>query len=411
MKRSRCDARALQSEGATTVLNETTGPRIHQIKESVRLASGFGDELRKKWSVLRVSPAQAAILAGVLTLFIFALDCYLPVRLNVAKLYLFVVIALAWTRSVRGVWSGAAVTALLSVIVLIFREGSAGPQTVVAIDWANRYFTAAMLLAVAGLVHSGMAILAARRRAEEALRRAEADFAHAARISMLGELTASIAHELKQPLAAISINGQAGLRWLDRPVPNIAEARETTVHVLAEARRAADIIDNVRQMALRRAPEQTPVSLDELIEESLMFLRAEFESRGVTVFHPLAPDMPNVLVDRIQLQQVIVNLAVNAMQAMEQACSPARKITISTAMPNARSVRCAVEDSGPGVSADHLDHLFERFFTTKENGMGMGLAICRSIIESHGGWIATDAGSAHGGARFYFTLPAVDAKG
>jgi signal transduction histidine kinase len=392
------------------VLNETTGPRIHQIKPGARLASSIGDGLRKKWGVLRVSPAQAKILAGVLTLFIFALDCYSPVPLNVAKLYLFVVIVLAWTRSVRWLWGGAAIVAVLTVIILTFREGLSAPQNIVAIDWANRYFTAGMLLVVAGLVHGGMAILDARRRAEEALRRAEADFAHAARISMLGELTASIAHELKQPLAAISTNGQAGLRWLDRPVPDIAEARATTEHLLAEARRAAAIIDHIRAMALRRAPEQSPVSLDELIEDSLAFLRPELEARNVTVFHEFTPEAPNVLADRVQLQQVIVNLAVNAIQAMEQAESPRRRMTISTSMPNAATVRCTIEDSGPGLTSEHVAHLFERFFTTKENGMGMGLAICHSIIEAHDGWIAADTGSAHGGARFYFTLPAVDAR-
>lgn len=392
------------------MLDETTGPRIHQIKQSPGLASSLSDGLRKKWSVLRVSPAQAGVLASALTLLIFALDCYLPVPLNVAKLYLFVVIVLAWTRSVRWLWGGAAVVAVLAVIVLTFRDGFAGPQNIVAIDWANRYFTAGMLLVVAGLVHSGLAILGARRRAEEALRRAEADFAHAARISMLGELTASIAHELKQPLAAICINGQAGLRWLDRPEPDIAEVRATTSHVVAEARRAANIIDHIRAMAIRRAPEQTPVLLDELVEESLAFLRPELEARGVSVFHEFTPEAPNVLADRVQLQQVIVNLAVNAMQAMEQADSPQRRMTISTSMPNAATVRCAIEDSGPGLTSDHVAHLFERFFTTKENGMGMGLAICRSIIEAHNGWIAADTGSAHGGARFYFTLPAADAR-
>jgi C4-dicarboxylate-specific signal transduction histidine kinase len=361
--------------------------------------------------MLRVSPTQAKILAGALTLFSFVLDCYLPVPLNVAKLYLFVVIVLAWTQSARWLWGGTAVVAILSIVVLTVRDGPASHQTIVSIDWVNRYFTAGLLLVVAGLVHGGMAKLAARRRAEEALRRAEADFAHAARISMLGELTASIAHELKQPLAAISVNGQAGLRWLDRPVPNIAEARETTAHVVSEARRAAEIIDRIRGMALRRAPEQTLVSLDELIEEAIVFLRPELQWRGVTVFQQLAADAPKVLADRVQVQQVIVNLAINAIQAMEQAGSPERKITISTSMPNGTTVRCSVEDSGPGIVPEHLDNLFERFFTTKESGMGMGLSICRSIIEAHGGRIATDAGSVHGGARFYFTLPAAGAAG
>jgi signal transduction histidine kinase len=390
------------------VLNETAGPRIHQITEGAGLRSRLGGGLRRTWSRLRVSAKQAKILAIALALFTFALDCFLPVPLNAAKLYLFVVIVLAWTRSTRWLWGGAAVVTVLAVVVLTIRSGPAGQPTIAAIDWANRYFTAGMLLVVAGLVQGGMAKLAARQRAEEALRRAEADFAHAARISMLGELTASIGHELKQPLAAISINGQAGLRWLNGPVPNLVEVRDAITRVVSEAGRAVEIIDRIRRMALRRAPEHTLVSLDELIEEALVFLHPELETRGVTVYHQFAPEAPKVLADRIQVQQVIVNLTVNAMQAMEQAASPQRNITISTTMPSAASVRCTVEDSGPGVGTEHLDCLFERFFTTKESGMGMGLSICRSIVEAHGGQIATDAGSAHGGARFYFTLPAAD---
>jgi signal transduction histidine kinase len=361
--------------------------------------------LKRKWSILRVSPTQAKILAGLLTIFIFALDCDLPVPLNIAKLYVFVVVVLAWTRSTGWLWSGAAGVAVLAVVVLTIRD-AAGYSTIVAIDWANRYFTACILLVIAGLVHGGMAMLTARQRAEEALRRAEADFAHAARISTLGELTASIAHELAQPLAAISIGGQAGLRWLDRPVPNVAEARETMSRVLAEVRRATDIIDRIRGMAVRRAPERTLASLDEIIEEALVLLRPELQSRGVTVFHPFAQEVRRVLVDRIQVHQVIVNLAINAIQAMEQVESPERNITFSTSMPSANTVRCTVEDSGPGVVPEHLDRLFQRFFTTKDNGMGIGLSICRSIIEAHGGRIAADTQSAHGGARFYFTLPA-----
>jgi PAS domain S-box-containing protein len=253
--------------------------------------------------------------------------------------------------------------------------------------------------------------LTERVRAQEMLQRVQADFAHAARISMLGELTASIAHELNQPLAAITLNGEAGLRLLDRPVPDVAKVREATKRMVADARRSADIIGRIRGMAVRRAPEQTLVSLDELVLEALVFLRHEAQSRAVTVSHHLAPGPPKVLADRIQFQQVIVNLAVNAMQAIEQAGSLERKITIRTAMPDAATLCCAVEDSGPGIAPEHLGCLFDSFFTTKENGMGMGLSICRSIIEAHGGRIAADNESAHGGARLYFTLPAADAIG
>jgi len=391
------------------VTNETAEPRIRQRTGKVAADSAWRNGLGKGWAVFRLSAGQAKIIAGLITIVSFALDCYLPVPLNVSKLYLFTVVVLAWTRSVRWLWGGTAVVAVLSIAILLVRGEPAGNAAIVEVDWANRVFTAGMLLVVACLVHGGMAKLAARERAEEALQRAEADFARAARISMLGELTALIAHELKQPLAAIAINGDVVVRCLAGPAPNVSAARETVEHILSEAWRAAGIIDRIRKMAVRQTPEQTPLSLDEVIDEALMVLRAELQSRGVTVFHPLAADASPVLADRIQLQQVIVNLAINAIQAMEHAHSPQRTLTISVTMPSAATVRCTIEDSGPGVEAGHVEHLFERFFTTKESGMGMGLSICRSIVEAHGGKIAADAGSAHGGARFYFTFPAAEA--
>jgi predicted ATPase/signal transduction histidine kinase/GAF domain-containing protein len=256
-----------------------------------------------------------------------------------------------------------------------------------------------------GITVVSLVDLTDRVRAQEMLQRVQADFAHAARISMLGELTASIAHELKQPLASIVMNAQASLAWLDRPVPDIAEAHSTSTRIIADARHAVDIIGRIRGMALRRAPERTLVSLDELIDEALLFLRHEAQLRRVSVTRQRVADAPRVLADRIQLQQVIVNLAVNSMQAMEQATSERREITIRVAAHDAATLWCAVEDSGPGIAPAHLGSLFESFFTTKENGMGMGLPICRSIIEAHGGRISADNESAHGGARFHFTLP------
>ena len=248
--------------------------------------------------------------------------------------------------------------------------------------------------------------LTERIHAQEMLERLQADFAHAARISVLGELTASIAHELNQPLAAIVTNGQAAQRWLGRPEPDFAEVRGANTRMVADARRAVDIVSRIRSMATRQTPQHRLVWLDELIDGVLVFLRHEVQMRGVTVLHHPAPGAPRVLADRVQLQQVIVNLAVNAMQAMEQACSEDRRITIRTIVPDVTTLRCAVEDSGPGIAPDHLRRLFESFFTTKPDGMGMGLPICRSIIEAHGGHIGADNESIHAGARFYFELPA-----
>ena len=245
-----------------------------------------------------------------------------------------------------------------------------------------------------------------RVRAREALQRVQADFAHAARVAMLGELTASIAHEVNQPLTAITTNSEVGLRLLDRPEPDLAELRDITKGVVDAARGAADIIARVRMMATRQAPQQTLLSIDEVIDEALLFLRHEVQSHGLMIKHHPNPTESKVLGDRTQIQQVLVNLAVNAIQAMTQAETTRPTLAVRTTLSDPHTLCCSFEDSGPGIKPEHLDHLFDRFFTTKETGMGLGLAISRSIIEAHGGCIRADNQSAYGGARFTFTLPA-----
>ncbi len=246
-------------------------------------------------------------------------------------------------------------------------------------------------------------------RTQEKLQQLQAEFAHAARISVLGELAASIAHEVNQPLTALAANGEAGLRWLNRPEPNLAEAIEAMRSIVADSRRAGDIILRIRAMAARRVPRRVVLSLHDVIDEALLFVRHELQSKNVAVSLDLAPSLPPVLADRTQLQQVIVNLAINAVQAMNQAGTAHRIISISTAPAEAGGLTFTLEDSGPGIAPEHLNRLFESFFTTKESGMGMGLAICRSIIEGYGGKLRAETGSAYGGARFSFTLPATQA--
>jgi C4-dicarboxylate-specific signal transduction histidine kinase len=241
--------------------------------------------------------------------------------------------------------------------------------------------------------------------AQQVLDRLQIEAAHAARISILGELTASIAHELNQPLSAIAVNCEASLRWLGRPKPNLDEVYELTKRTLADVRRAAEIIDRVRGMAVCRAPKRVLMPLHDVILDALQFLRHEVEWRGITVSHVFSAPSSNVLADRTLLHQLIVNLAVNAMQAMAQVGAAERRITVRTTSPDQTVLRCSVEDSGPGIAPDHLSRLFESFFTTKQGGMGMGLSVCRSIVNAHGGLIEADNASIHGGARFSFTLP------
>jgi PAS domain S-box-containing protein len=244
------------------------------------------------------------------------------------------------------------------------------------------------------------------KQAQEELRDTQAELAHMMRVMTMGELAASIAHEVNQPLASIITNGETGLRRLARSRPDVEIVRELTGRMVADARRAAEIIDRVRAMATRQAPQRGPLSLNDVIRESMDLLRHDFQSRSVSVTLDLASALPHVVGDRTQLQQVIVNLAINAVQAMAQSTGPRRNISIRTMLSDPKTVSCTIEDSGPGIDAGHLPHLFDSFFTTKNTGMGIGLPICRSIIEAHHGHVRADSNSVLGGARFSFALPA-----
>jgi signal transduction histidine kinase len=248
-----------------------------------------------------------------------------------------------------------------------------------------------------------------RRLSEEALGRARSDLAHVTRVTSLGVLTASIAHEVNQPLAAILTDGESSLRWLTRDEPNIERARTLTQRMVVDARRASEIIRRIRDMASQRAPEQKPLSIDDVVEESLSFLRRELQLKGIVVSLDLARELPQIVGDRTQFQQVIINLIINAGQAMTQLAAADRSIFVRTMLSDPGTVCCSIEDSGPGIGTEHLPRLFDSFFTTKDTGMGMGLAICQSIVEAHGGRIHADNNSALGGARFSLYLPAAAA--
>jgi PAS domain S-box-containing protein len=264
----------------------------------------------------------------------------------------------------------------------------------------------------AGLVLAGFVDETDRAQAQEKLIQVQAEFARAARISMLGELTASIAHEVNQPLAAIVTNSETALRWLDRPEPNVAKVRELTQRVAEEAHRAATIIARVRAMASGRAPQLMTLSLHDVINDAIVFLTPEIKAMNVAISLELPPSLPKVTGDRIQLQQVVVNLVINAAQAMTHAGTDGRRaIAIRITPMDGRTIGCAIEDSGPGIDPQHLERLFDSFFTTKDSGMGMGLPVSRSIIEAHRGELHADNNSSLGGARFRFVLPAAPVSG
>jgi PAS domain S-box-containing protein len=237
-----------------------------------------------------------------------------------------------------------------------------------------------------------------------ALARMQSDLAHAARLSMLGEFTASIAHEVNQPLAAIATNGEAGLRWLGRQEPDIAEAQTLLGRIVGDARRAADIITRIRNMATKRTLARAGQAINPAIDETVLFVRHELKAHGVELRLDLAPDLPNVLMDRVQIQQVLSNLIVNAVQAMVEHNTAQPRITITSRSEADGHVCVKISDNGPGIAPDDRDRLFDSFFTTKSGGMGLGLPISRSIVEAHGGLIAAGNG-ADCGACFTITLP------
>ena len=241
---------------------------------------------------------------------------------------------------------------------------------------------------------------------ERQYREAQMALAHANRIATIGQLAASIAHELKQPLAAVVIDGGGALRWLARQPPGIDKARSSVERMIKQADRATHIIDGLRDLTKQNAPRAEVVDLNEAIAEVIALTYSEAVKTGVTVSTRLAPQLPRVQGDRVQLQQVMLNLIVNAIQAMSGILEGPRELQISIdAVPSEGGVRVGVRDTGPGLSPESLPLLFESFYTTKPDGMGMGLSICRSIIEAHGGRLWAIPCEPHG-ALFQFTIPA-----
>ena len=241
-----------------------------------------------------------------------------------------------------------------------------------------------------------------RKQAEEALHRAQAELAHVTRVATLGEMTASIAHEVNQPLAAVVNNATACLHWL--AAQNLEEARQSAEFVIADSHRAGEIIGRIRALIKKAPSRKDRVDVNETILEVIALARSEVQSNGVSLRTRLGDELPLILGDRIQLQQVILNLMINAIEAMNEVDDAPRELLISSARGDSQSVLVSVRDSGPGLNPDSLDRLFHAFHTTKPHGMGMGLAISRSIVEAHGGRLWAAANVPHG-AVFQFTLP------
>jgi PAS domain S-box-containing protein len=251
-----------------------------------------------------------------------------------------------------------------------------------------------------------------RRRVDEALREAHAELAHVARLTTMGELVVSLAHELNQPLAGVITNGEACRRWLDRDPPNLGEAMSAVRRVIRDAARAGDVVAHTRAFLQRMPSERSPIDVGQVIRESLAFVAADVARHGVVVREMLSEDLPPVLADRIQLQQVVLNLILNGIEAMEHVADQTRDLLIRAErgeLGESPGVLVTVQDTGTGVEEANLERLFDAFYTTKPSGLGMGLSISRSIVEAHEGrlWGVPNTGR---GMTFYFALPVLGSQ-
>jgi C4-dicarboxylate-specific signal transduction histidine kinase len=242
-----------------------------------------------------------------------------------------------------------------------------------------------------------------RKQTEEALSHAQADLARASRLSSMGELSASLAHEINQPIAATIIDANTCLRWLSRDQPDLEETRAAVVRIAQDGKRASEIISRVRMLFRKGIPQRELVNLNETIQEMVLLLHSEATMFAVSTRTELATDLPQVVGDRVQLQQVLMNLMMNSIDAMKDV-NGARELTVQSQRGEDGQVLISVTDTGIGLPPQQADKIFDAFFTTKQYGTGIGLRISRSIIESHGGRLWAVNNPPHG-ARFCFTLP------
>jgi C4-dicarboxylate-specific signal transduction histidine kinase len=266
-----------------------------------------------------------------------------------------------------------------------------------------------LALAVAGITFvilalASVASLSERRRSDEALRQAQTALAHVNRVTTMGQLAASISHEIKQPITAVVTNANAGLLWLAAQPPDLEEVRDAFDRVIKAGNQAGEVIGRIRALIKKAPPRKDDLEINEAILEVIALTHGEVVKNSVSLQTQLAAGLPLVQGDRVQLQQVILNLIINAVEAMSGVSEGSRELLIGTRRDALSGVVVAVQDSGPGLNPESFDRLFDPFYTTKPGGMGMGLSICRSIVEAHGGrvWASRTAGP---GVTVQFTLP------
>jgi C4-dicarboxylate-specific signal transduction histidine kinase len=245
------------------------------------------------------------------------------------------------------------------------------------------------------------------RQTEEALRTAQAELAHVTRVVAIGELTASIAHEISQPLTVIVSNANACQRFLQADHVNLDEIRAAVTDIVMAGERTAEVIAQIRNLLKKRTPEKVPLSVNQLVHEAIALVPHVLEKHRILIRTDLTPGLPQVLGDRIQLEQVILNLIMNGVEAMMPVDSRPRALTLRSLTNEEGNVLVEVTDSGIGLLSTSVEQMFETFFTTKPSGMGMGLSISRSIISAHGGRLWATANAQQEGATFQFSLPGI----
>jgi C4-dicarboxylate-specific signal transduction histidine kinase len=263
-------------------------------------------------------------------------------------------------------------------------------------------FLVATLL-ITGLMEIKRRVEESRNRAEQALRQAQADLQRVSRITTMGELTAALAHEINQPIAAAITDASTSLRWLNRDQPDLEEARAAAARAVKDATRAAEIINRIRLLFQKGSPQRELVDVNDVIREMIVLLHNEAARYSIFVRSELGADLPPILGDRVQLQQVVMNLIINSIDALKDVDAP-RELVILSQRAEADQLKVSVSDTGVGLPPQHADQIFNAFYTTKLHGTGMGLRISRSIIESHGGrlWAANNSPR---GAVFFLSLP------
>jgi len=280
-----------------------------------------------------------------------------------------------------------------------FRQSTAWEQY----RWQIMLVAAALLLQtglIMGLFHEHRR----RRAAELEARRRISELAHMNRRAVAGEMSASIAHEVNQPLAAIVTNANIGLRWLAKPVPDLGEMKEVLTHIVNDGHRASETVGSIRAMFKSDEQARAPVDVNALIHDILLLTRAQADDQRVRFHTQLMERLPHIAGNRVQLQQVILNLVMNGIEAISSVTDRPRELRISSAMHNPFGVVVAIADSGTGIDPQNSDRIFDAFFTTKSNGMGMGLSICRSIVEAHRGRLSVSRAHPHGSV-FQVFLP------